>query len=215
MSLISPSNPGIPARRHFNQAVVIGLSLSGIALGAWLAKVCASIAFGYAAGYGFVAAIFYSVVLCVGGLFLLIFWRTRKFGIGLVLAGVFCCATFYGGIFLLIRLDRVAWRHEPAPVAIGPDQKATLVVYFRPGTTSTEIERFASQVSDASEHAIFRGYMRLLPSQANGHDAVALSLSEHASPEQVARYIEELERDSRVEKVYRDIAPNAIRRAAE
>lgn len=53
-------------------------------------------------------------------------------------------------------------------------------------------------------------YLRLLPSQANGHDAVALAFSEYARPDHVRRYIEKVERDARVEKTYRDVAPTAI-----
>ena len=161
--------------------------------------------FGYAAGYAYEAAVFLGVVLCGVGLLLAIYWRTRGIGVGLVAAGLISCTSFFGGMALLLRLDRVAWRHEPSPVAIGPDQKAALVIYFRQGTTDEQIEEFKKQLP-----SFLSEYLQLPPSQANGHEGVALTFSEDARPEQVRRYIEKVERDRRVEKTYRDIAPTAI-----
>jgi hypothetical protein len=211
MPLLRPSYPHSSAQRRVTRIAVIGLAAIGMALGAWQANDCAAIRFGYAAGYAYAAAVFYAVALCGVGLVLLIYWRTRGVGAGFVAAGLLSCAAFYGGMAVLVRLDRVAWRHEPPPVAIGPDQKATLVVYFRRGTTDKQIEEFGSSVAkDTTEQSLLREYLRLSPSQANGYDAVALTLSEEARPEQITRYIEMIERDSRVEKTYRDIAPTAI-----
>jgi hypothetical protein len=109
---------------------------------------------------------------------------------------------------VLLRLDRVAWRHEPPPSAIGPDQKASLVIYFLQGTTEEQIEEFRSSVLTGTAEP--SEYLRLLPSQANGHWGVALTFSGDTRPEQVSPYVERIEHDSRVEKVYRDIAPTAI-----
>ena len=211
MPVLKPSQPPSSAHRHLNRIGLIGLAAAGIALGAWQAKECAAIRFGYVGDYAYAAAVLYGILLCVIGLLLLIYWRTRGFGAGLVAAGFVSCVTFYGGMALLLRLDRVAWRHEPPPVAFGPDQKATVVVYFRRGTTDTQIEEFASSlVKDTTEHSLLREYSRLTPSQANGYEAVAVTLSEDASPEQITQYIERIEHDSRVEKAYRDVAPTAI-----
>lgn len=211
MPLLRASSPPSPTRRRLNRSAVIGLSAIGIALGAWQAKECAPIRFQYVAAYAYAEALFFTIALCVIGLLLLIYWRTRGIGAGLVAAGLLSCAVFYGGMAVLLRLDRVAWQHEPPLVAIGPDQKATVVVYFRHGTTDRQIEEFASAlVKDTTEQSLLRDYLRLSPSQANGHQAVALTLSEQASPELITRYVERIERDSRVEKTYRDIAPTAI-----
>jgi len=209
MPLLRASSPPSPTHRRLNRVGVIVLSAIGIALGIWLAKDCASIRFGYVAAYAYAAAMFYSIVLCGLGLLLLVYWRTRGIGAGLVAAGLLTCATFYGGMTVLVRLDRVAWRHEPPAVAFGPDQKATVVVYFRPGTTDRQIEEFASSLENDNQ-SLLRVYLRLTPSQANGHEAVALTLNEDASPEQVAQYVQRIERDRRVEKTYRDTAPIAI-----
>jgi hypothetical protein len=129
-----------------NRIAVIGLSAIGIALGAWQAKDCAAIRFGYVAGYAYATAVFLAIALCGVGLLLLIYWRTRGIGAGLVAAGLLSCATFYGGMAALLRLDRVAWQHEPPLFAIGPDQKASLVIYFRDGITDEQVEVFRSSV---------------------------------------------------------------------
>jgi hypothetical protein len=184
------------------------------ALGFWdctgrmAAKDCAATRFGYAAGYSFGAAISLAVLLCGIGLLLLLYWRTRGVGIGLVAAGFLTCLTFYGGIAILLKLDRVAWKHEPPLVAFGPDQKATIVIYFKRGITDEQIEEFRSSMLTGIEERT--EYLRLLPDQAHGHEGVALTLSRDASPEQVTRYVKKIEGDSRVEKVYRDIAPTDV-----
>ncbi len=72
---------------------------------------------------------------------------------------------------ILLRLDRVSWKHEPPPIAIGPDQKATLVVYFKHGTTDEQIKNFRYSVLSGAVEPL--EYLRLLPDQANGHEAVA------------------------------------------
>jgi hypothetical protein len=163
--------------------------------------------FGYVASYAYAAAWFVAIAAVGVGLLLVIYWRTRGIGAGLISAGLLSCATFYGGIGILLKLDHVAWRHEPPPVAFGPDQKASLVIYFRRGTTSEQIEEFHSSVLAGTAESIYLG---LGPSQANGREGIALTFSGDTRPEQVSRYIEKIEHDARVEKVYRDIAPSAI-----
>jgi hypothetical protein len=108
----------------------------------------------------FAAAVFWAIALVGIGLLLLVDWRTRGIGAGLVAAGLLSCVTFYGGIAVLLRLDRAAWRHEPPPSAIGPDQTASLVIYFRHGTTEEQIKEFRSSVltgtAEPSEYLRYR-----------------------------------------------------------
>jgi hypothetical protein len=94
------------------------------------------------------------------------------------------------------------------PFAIGPDQKASLVIYFRRGTTDEQVEEFRSSVLTGTAEP--SEYLRLRPSQANGHEGVALTFSTDTHPEQLSRYVEKIEHDNRVERVYRDVAPTAI-----
>jgi len=53
-------------------------------------------------------------------------------------------------------------------------------------------------------------YWRLAPDQANGHWGVALTFKDEARPEEVTGYVERIKRDSRVDNVYLNVAPNAI-----
>ena len=80
----------------------------------------------------------------------------------MIASGVLSCLTFYGGMGVLLRLDRVSWKHEPPPVAIGPDQKATLVVYFKHGTTDAQIENFRYSVLSGAWVRVDSEYLRLL-----------------------------------------------------
>jgi hypothetical protein len=214
--LLSPHCPPSSAHRLVSRIAVFGLSAVGIAFGGWQARECAAIRFGYAAGYAYAAAVFWAIAMVGIGLILLVYWRTRGIGVGLVAAGLLSCATFYGGMEILLRLDRVAWQHEPPLVAIGPDQPASLVIYFRAGTTEQQVEEFHSSVlTDTTEQSYVREYLRLVPSQANGHWGVALTFNENTRPEDVKRFIEKIERNYLVEKTYRNIAPTAIQRQSD
>ena len=108
----------------------------------------------------------------------------------------------------------MAWRHEQRTRTTLSD-KASVVVYLRRGTTEQQLEEFRSSVLAPPGRKydlpqFVRLYWRLGPDQANGHWAVALTFFEHASPRDVTAYVEKIRRDSRVENVYLDIAPNAI-----
>jgi hypothetical protein len=114
---------------------------------------------------------------------LLVYWRTRWAGIGIIAFGASSRATFYAAMPVLLQYDRVAWLHEPL-VRIGPGQKASAVVYFQKGVSGKDIEAFASSVLEKDAKPLHDGrdypsfvssYLRLAPSQANGFDACALT----------------------------------------
>jgi len=218
MALLRPNQPLSVFQRRVNIGVQLLLSLAGIAFGLWNAKNCASITTGYAAGYDFAAAFFIAILLCLVGLPLLIYWRTRWFGSGLLAAGIVSYATFLGGIAVLTKLDKVAWRHEQM-VSIGPDQKASAVIYFRKQVTDQQVEDFARSVlmqpamprHDGRDYPTFVSeYLRLLPSQANGYEAVALTFFEKSPPDKVNAYLEAIKADGRVEKVFLNTSPVSI-----
>ena len=193
---------------------MIGLSAVGVGLGAWNAVDCASIRFGYVAGYSYLAAVSFAIICCCIGVPLAVWWRTRGVGAGLIATGILSCAIFYGGMSVLWRLDRVAWRHEQR-VKMTLSDKASLVIYLRLGTTERQLEEFRSSVLAPQERKnnlpSFVGlYWRLAPDQANGHWGVALTFKDEARPEEVTGYVERIKRDSRVDNVYLNVAPNAI-----
>ena len=104
-------------------------------------------------------------------------------------------------------------------IAFGPGETASAVIYFCPSTTSEQIESFTEEVleEDAKprhsgrDFPVFVGsYFRLAPTQANGHDAVALTFRPSARQEAAAGYLTRIESDVRVAKVFKDVAPTAI-----
>jgi hypothetical protein len=193
-----------------NKSAVLLSVLAGIAFGWWQAKECAAIAYGYVAGYSFAAAVFFGVSFSILGLLLAIYWRTRWFGYGLIAAGILSCTVCYGGIYILLKQDRVAWRHEPPEVSIGPDAKASAVIYFRKGITDQQVESFNSSVlmmPTIPQH----DYLRLLPSQANGHEGIAITFLANAPTDKMAAALATIKADNRVENVYLNIAPDSIR----
>jgi len=152
------------------------------------------------------------------GLPLLIYWRTRWLGGGLIAAGILSYVTFYAGTAVLLKEDLVAWRHEQM-VSIGPDQKASAVIYFRKEITQQQVEDFHSTVlmgpplpgRDGRDYPTFVSmYLRLIPSQANGHRAIALTFLDNAPPDKVEAYLATIKADSRVETVFLNTSPNSI-----
>jgi hypothetical protein len=224
MPILRPSEPLTPFQRSLNKGVVLLLAAVGIGLGMWQAKECAAERFGYIAGYSYAAALLLAIGLSVIGLLLLIYWRTRSVGAGLVAAGILSCAVFYAGMAVLLKEDRVAWRHEPAPVSIGPDARASAVIYFRKGITAQQVEDFDSSVLEEPAQPGYEGrghppfvqeYLHLAPSQANGHEAIALTFFDNAPSDKVNAYMATIGADRRVEAVFLDVAPNSIQSVSE
>jgi hypothetical protein len=192
----------------------------GTALGFYEAYACSKIAYGYAAGYSFGVAWLLAILLAAGGLPLTIYWRTRWAGAGLISAGLLSCAAFYGGIALLVSVDRVAWKHEPPMTSFGPDEFASAVVYFCPSTTDEQVESFTENILEEDARPRHAGrdfpvfvasYFRLAPTQANGHAAVAITFRPSASQEATTRYMAMIEADPRVANIFKDVVPTAVR----
>ncbi len=220
MSLLHSNRPLSGLQQRVNRTALSLLALAGVALGWWEAKECAAIYYGYAAGYSFGIAVFLAVSLSTLGLLLTIYWRTRWFGCGLIAAGILSCAVFYGGIYVLLKQDRVAWQHEPPMVSIGPDAEASAVIYFRAGISSPQVEDFNSSVlmlpAKPSDNGrayppFVQEYLRLIPSQANGHEAIALTFFKNAPADKTTAYLTIIKADSRVEKVFLNMSPDSIK----
>ena len=136
----------------------------------------------------------------------------------MIAAGLLMYPLFLGYIGVMKKLDRVAWMHESI-VHFGPDQSASLVIYYRPGTTDAQIEDFienkleqpAEPRHDGKDYPEFvDSYLRLLPSQANGYDASALTFRVNESVPEVSSYISMIQSDPRVQRVFRNVAPDSI-----
>jgi hypothetical protein len=220
MSLVCAPEIRSQSQRRFERVAFWGLCCAGFAFGLWQAYECARIIYGYVAAYSFAGAIGSAAILVTIGLLLTVFWRTRGAGVGFVLAGFLSCVTFYAGIAILKRLDRVAWQHESPLVSFGLEQKAWATIYFCSGTTHDQIDNFRDSVLYVNAEprhagkdypAFVGGYLRLLPKQANGHDAVALTLFPNTGTQkEIGAYLSKIESDRRVAKVFTGIAPTAI-----
>jgi hypothetical protein len=210
------------ARLSLNQLssykVVLPISLFvGTALGLWEVRECATLVSGYLASYNYLGAWLIAVLCSIFGLFLLAFRRTGWIGGGFILAGVLSCGTFYAGMAVLLKQDRVAWRHEKM-VPFGPDQKASVVIYFRKGVTRQEASDFDRDVLEEPTRrppghglpAFVGVYLRLLPSQANGHEAIALTFLSNAPIDKLNAYLAKIKADERVETVYSNASPDSI-----
>lgn len=185
-------------------------------MGIWEAISSSQILYGYAASYDFLIAWSLAFESCVLGIVLLPYWRTRWFGFGFLIAGLFSLVMFYGSMGILLKADKVAWKHEPPPTHFGPDQKATVIVYFKHKVTDEQIEDFNEHIlmenaeprHDGMDYPdFFAMYLRLLPDQANGFEAVALTFREDAPKDRVEKYLLKIKGDSRVEKIVLNAVP--------
>jgi hypothetical protein len=104
-------------------------------------------------------------------------------------------------------------------IKIGPDALANLVMYFKKGTPEADIERCyrkAIYVPRADNRGDdFReglgGFLRLLPSQANNYDAIAISFKADATDDQRLAIKELIESCGIVYKTFENTAPKDIK----
>jgi len=199
---------------------VAGVTVAAsIGVAVWAALDCARITFGYVASYTFVLVFMLGCLLAIIGTLLMIYWRTRSTGAALLGSGIAMYLVFLGCIAVLKKFDKVAWQHEPPMQSFGPDQPASLVIYYRPGTTEGQIEDFVehklenypSKVHDGPDLPDFVSeYLGLLPSQANGFSGSALTFKSGAHGPAVDSFVAMVKSDPRVDRVFRDTAPDAI-----
>jgi len=217
MGVLHPDRPLSPPQHRLNKVVVLISVLIGLALGVEWARECALTRSAYLADYSYAISFYTSIALTMLGLPLLIYWRTRWFGGGLIAVGILSYVMFLGGMAILLKEDRVVWRHEQM-ISFGPNQKASAVIYFRRGITSQEVEDFNSSVLEVptpqppghGHPAFVQTYLRLAPMQANGHEAIALNFFDSASTDKVTAYLTRIKADVRVERVFLNVAPNSI-----
>lgn len=205
-------------RRRWIAASVIAAAGTGFAV--WAAIDCARTTFGDVASYSYAMVFIFGCVLAIIGLLLMVHWRTRSTGAAFLGTGILTYLVFLGCIGILKRFDKVAWQHEPPEQFIGPDQQASLVIYYRPGTTEQQIEDFVvhklenypSKVHDGSDLPDFvTDYMVLVPTQANGFDGSALTFKPGAHGAAVDSFVSMVRSDPRVSRIFRDTSPDAIR----
>jgi hypothetical protein len=219
VSILKRSVPPAAADRRKDRLAAIFFSATGVVLGLLQAQRVAKLPSGYIAGYSYAIAFLIAVFLCALGLPLLIHWRTRRIGFGLILVGIFSLVCFYSGIAIMLKADRIAWEHETMR-SLGPTQRASAVIYFCPGITNEQIEDFRQNVlevpyksgADRRFPSYVRSYFRLAPSQAHGYEGIALNFDMNAAPQEIKDYYGRLDSDPHVMKLFVDRVPNLIQK---
>jgi hypothetical protein len=220
MAFLYSEKPLTKAQRRWRWIAAVAIVVVAGAVAAWAALDCVHIRFGYVASYSFAAVFFLSIAIAILGVLLLPYWRTRTTGASLVLSGIIMYLTFLGTIEVLKKLDRVAWVHEPPLQHFGPGQQASIVIYYRPGTTSAQIEDFdehklqnyPSSLHDGKDFPGFvTEYGALIPDQANGYDGSYLTFKPDAKGPAVDAFVGIIQSDPRVLKTFRDTVPDTIR----
>lgn len=104
-------------------------------------------------------------------------------------------------------------------IKFGPDAPASLVIYFKTGTTESHVESFNQNIlseprPDGRRKNFKYGigsYLRLSPRQANGHWAIAITFLADTTEEQRREIKEMLQSNEIVYKVFEKIAPDEIK----
>jgi len=172
---------------------------------------------GYVAVYDVVAMWMLALLVLLMGIVLLIFRRTRFSGWVVAAAAFLVPIVFFVGVKASEAAGLNRWLNAPL-VHFGPDVRSSLVVYYKTGISETQISNFqdvqlyqARPDGNGQEFKPGIGtFLRLVPSQAHGHDAFALDLDSGMRPDQRESLISSLSSSPLVFKVYRDVAPDSI-----
>jgi hypothetical protein len=166
---------------------------------------------GYAAVYTVLGAWLIAGALVVIGLFLAIFPNIRRGGLLLAASGLMTFGLFIAGMKLSHWNGLVQWENQPLQ-EIGPAVKMSLVVYYKQGVTDDQMESFEGQTLDRSRSGPVVEFLRLLPSQADGHDGFAIRLDHKLPRAERERLRSAIAGSPLVARVYEDVSPDSISR---
>jgi len=172
---------------------------------------------GYVAVYPVLGMWLLTMFAAFASTILLIIPRTRFLGVAMAAAIVLIPCTFFAGVKISEAAGFNRWIHAPM-VRFGPDVPASLVIYYKIGANQDEINKFEDlQIfeprSDGHGRNFrpgIRTFLRLVPSQAHGHNGFAIDLEPSMQKVQRDSLVASLLDSPMVFKVYRDIAPAAI-----
>ena len=177
-------------------------------------------AVGDAAGRSAIAALLAAMAIGLGGILLCIYWRTRALGFSLVVCGVLSYGVFLGGRAYFVQHGAVAAGHTASMGGFAPEQKFSLVIYFRQGTTAQQVEEFTQTVlknpgqpmhPEAEYPWFVTDHVSLAPEQANGFDGIAINFRGNAPGAEADSYVAKIRSEQCVENVFTDVAPLSIR----
>ena len=212
MGIFQADGPASGGQRLFNRIAPLCALAGCCGLGVSEAYSGAH-AVGDAAGRSAIAALLAAMAIGLGGLLLCIYWRTRALGFSLVVCGVLSYGVFLGGRAYFSQ-------HGAGAENVVLNQKFSLVIYFRRGTTAQQIEDLTQTVlknpgqpmHPQAEYPWFvTDHVSLTSNQANGFDGMAINFRGNARQAETDSYVTKVRSDMRVEKVFVDAAPLLIR----
>jgi len=170
---------------------------------------------GYVAVYEVLSMWILCVLLILFGLALVFPRRTRRLGTLAVGTGLALPFAFFAGIRISESAGWISWANQPMQ-AFGPVFQASEFVYYNLGFTEAQMEGFqrASLYQPAGVGFDLKPgityCLRLSPSQAHGHDAFAIGISESLPQIRRDQLRSLLARSPLVFRVYHDVAPKNI-----
>ncbi len=178
----------------------------------WAAFEFANEVHGYVAAYWSPAVMLFAGVLVVVGVTTVIPGFSRRFGFGAIIGGVALIPVFIAATNVLDATGHIRWRNQPQ-VRFGPDVRASLVIYLKPGTSNDQINSLWETVmSDPVPSG--RGHMHLpgiggiaRVNSVGGHEALAVTIRPNASEDQLREIDRRLKECTYVYKVLRDVVP--------
>jgi hypothetical protein len=219
MAIFQADGPASRGQKLFNRIAVAGALAGCCALGLREGYTGAQMV-GDAAGRSQIAALLAAMAIGLGGLLLGIYWRTRALGFSLVVCGVLSYGVFLGARSYCARHGAVAAGPAAGPGSFAPDQKYSLVIYFRQGATAQQIEDFTQTVlknpgqpmhPEAEYPWFVTDHISLKPNPSNRFNGVAVNFRSNAPGPESDSYVAKIRSDLRVEKVFADAAPESIR----
>jgi hypothetical protein len=218
MAIFQPDGPASGGQKLFDRISAGGAFAGCCALGLWEGYSGAQMV-GDAAGRSQIAALLAAMAIGLLGLLLGIYWRTRALGFSLVVCGLLSYGVFLGGRAYCARHDSLAQRPLAGLGSFAPDQKFSLVIYFRRGLTAGQIEDFTETVlknpgqpmhPEAEYPWFVTDHVPLKPDPSNGFNGVAVNFRSNAPRSETDSYAAKVRSDRRVEKVSADARPESM-----
>lgn len=202
--------------------VYSGAALASILLGLSGAVIMANETNGYVAGYTYFA-LFLLCSFIISSLLIssiaLLFSSTVRWVSGVLVMSAFLIVASYVTSFKTLQaLGRVQYEHEQMK-SIGPDVTASVVVYFKTGTTDDEISYFWNNVLSrpdprgAGQHRSLDGLQSVLRASAlENHEAVAFTFKAGATPIEREQIMQGVKSYPPVHKVLENVAPADVKK---
>lgn len=163
---------------------------------------------GYAAAYDFAWPWIWGGFSIILGLALLWLRKTMSTGISILLGGALLPCVFFTGIHLSVKKGWVLWANERMQVLYDASAQASEVVYYNLGVSEAQMESFERASFDTNRDTTY--FVRLLPSQAHGHNAFAIGLIPSVPRARRKQIRSALSQSPLVFRVYHNVAPKDI-----